>query len=579
MAPRHVHSSYARDAERRDSTFEPETQDDTTDVSSDADPPLDTQPATAESHTESHAEDEAEAEDETEDDHENQQLSHEVSPIDSAFWDPNQITNQDFDASECKLLKSYIPPFNGTSRNANARFFLRAFQQSLTTLADILMRCDPVSNDPLQMTQEDLEKYMRMRILDILMSISWDVIQALMLGNLCRAARVNSTVCSELQRLYNKVNSAEEDNTLPFIYYLAIADDDGRAPSPNSVNDLLVTLRMYVKEDPDAGDVEMIHNIDTWMATGTDRPNDLGQTESGYRRYLGPEGAQSGYDRDRKNARVSSLKKFIDALAKRIDNTTSPSDEPMDAALCYIGFSTNVASRFSHHRTHVLSSWLLNLVHATFGILFGGRYILHEYVVFVLWQMHQAELAEVTFTRLCQAYTDDGGGCVNFPPGRSNKGREKIDGQQAEFDLKAYRDIHSPYQRQKDWELKLVRGRSDAEKRQREEDDKVMESIKTRFDTASLRFGARMARAALDPVRLMSPHHGLSTLDLLRGMITWEENKQAILRAYHQEAPTQREFALYSRLWMERNMVEDVSSTVTDTQSASFPPGFTQTGS
>ncbi|KAI9651481.1 MAG: hypothetical protein M1831_000810 [Alyxoria varia] len=206
MAVRCTRSFLAQNRERRDSTFDPDKQDDTMEFSPDADRPLDTQTATAESHTESHAENEAEAEDETGDDHENQQLSHEVSPIDAVFWDPNQITDQDFDAS--------IPPFNGGPRRVHAY-------------------ADPGH------THVHLMGYY---------SSSY-------------VGESKFTVFSELQRLYNIVNSAGEDNKPPLIRHASIADDDDRAPSPNHVYDLLITLRLYLEEEQDADVVEVFRSV------------------------------------------------------------------------------------------------------------------------------------------------------------------------------------------------------------------------------------------------------------------------------------------------------------------------------
>ncbi|CAG5152916.1 uncharacterized protein ALTATR162_LOCUS2961 [Alternaria atra] len=187
-------------------------------------------------------------------------------------------------------------------------------------------------------------------------------------GNLVRRMQTEPSLQQEyvavLERALNQ----------PSIYIHLLADRDGNAPTPNQY----LKIRDFV--------------IDY-----------LSQAK-GHRKYL--------HTTSRSDKRVETLELFCQGVQKRCDETpASLRDTPF---------------RYppTQHRAHQSSNYVMNLVedictHLHNVGIFEQHFIMHQFIVYLIFREEQARIAEIFISGLLQVWVKDGGGFNAYQAGHS----------------------------------------------------------------------------------------------------------------------------------------------------------------
>lgn len=118
----------------------------------------------------------------------------------------------------------------------------------------------------------------------------------------------------------------------------------------------------------------------------------------------------------------TQISKFIKAARRRClgMGTNLHKDTPLPCSILEFGFGLDIEDRLLAHRNHERSNYIMNLFQACCEYLFPGKFILHQFVVFLCQSPEQASLAEVFFHLLGHGYTTNGAGFSHWPAGLSS---------------------------------------------------------------------------------------------------------------------------------------------------------------
>jgi hypothetical protein len=120
----------------------------------------------------------------------------------------------------------------------------------------------------------------------------------------------------------------------------------------------------------------------------------------GYRAYVSKNKENVAFNDDL----VKAIQRFIEGLRLRISIEKISRSKPnfgagLSTPFHDIGYSLEVEARFKVHRDHSPSSHaILNIFDAVAQQLYGKKYILHQFVLFPIWEYEcMTSLAEKTF--------------------------------------------------------------------------------------------------------------------------------------------------------------------------------------
>ncbi|KFY47043.1 hypothetical protein V494_00218 [Pseudogymnoascus sp. VKM F-4513 (FW-928)] len=130
--------------------------------------------------------------------------------------------------------------------------------------------------------------------------------------------------------------------------------------------------------------------------------------------------------------RASQLGQFVNAMKRRLAHelATVRRDEPMQRAICEVGYSKRPAARIQEHIAYKSTNYLMSF----FRIIFHDRFPTRRYdiegnVVLRCMTHEDAAVGEILLTTLAQAYTTDGGGFCHQAAGEKVSKANDIDHQ------------------------------------------------------------------------------------------------------------------------------------------------------
>jgi hypothetical protein len=156
------------------------------------------------------------------------------------------------------------------------------------------------------------------------------------------------------------------------------------------------------------------------------------KTKQKKKQQRGPKAPQWRYCK----AHVFQTKVFVRALRERLD-TIDPADhdKPLQFPLVEVGYAKESIQRIGAHKSHRNSNYIMNLMDALFT-LFGPKisrgqnqrpkYTIEQEVIALIWKVNQAEVSEISLTKLAEGYIHNAGGFSHFPAGLSNDSAHRV---------------------------------------------------------------------------------------------------------------------------------------------------------
>jgi hypothetical protein len=230
------------------------------------------------------------------------------------------------------------------------------------------------------------------------------VMAAAVQGNLVRRMQTEPSLQQEyvavLERALNQ----------PSIYIHLLADRDGNAPSPNQylkIRDFVVDYLSQGKTSEHAWQIDKISR--PWVTQH--------QSAKSHRKYL--------HTTSRSDKRVETLELFCQGVQKRCGETpASLRDTPFRYPPSECGYSIESHKRLAQHRAHQSSNYVMNLVedictHLHNVGIFEQHFIMHQFIVYLIFREEQARIAEIFISGLLQVWVKDGGGFNAYQAGHS----------------------------------------------------------------------------------------------------------------------------------------------------------------
>ena len=247
------------------------------------------------------------------------------------------------------------------------------------------------------------------QFLDTCEEILWStpnlILQRIIGSDIARAyKRGQSTDDRRLQGLLDR-NWWHAKN--PSIYLQVLVDQvSGNSPTPNELKEIIQELRTY--QDPGSESDDLARSVDGAV-------KNIGSVSLGRyrpRQYLTT--AKMGT-----SARRQILLDFCRALEERLQGVpANKQDQPWGYELAEVGYAKDSRARLDQHRHHESSNWLMNLFESVCFVRYGRqRFRMEQFVIYFIWAPEQASIAEIIFTRLCNAYANEGGGFTYYRPG------------------------------------------------------------------------------------------------------------------------------------------------------------------
>jgi hypothetical protein len=225
--------------------------------------------------------------------------------------------------------------------------------------------------------------------LGVLQAMDTRIIHCLVRGDLSKRYRQDSEVQIVINELWrSQTIPFDKDDDVPVqpaVYIQYLVDKDGVGPTAAEYTILITRMRNYAK----LRDTSYALRIDNFtkvggIATATTIKN-------GFRKYL-----NRASDEAPSSERVGHVLAFCNALEKRVKKDPEIEKHPLRE----VGYSNSAHRRLREHAAHQSSNFLMNLAEVIFGVEFGDKYHLDQYVVARLYAPYQAVLAEILITRL-----------------------------------------------------------------------------------------------------------------------------------------------------------------------------------
>ncbi|KAF2136202.1 uncharacterized protein K452DRAFT_292577 [Aplosporella prunicola CBS 121167] len=151
---------------------------------------------------------------------------------------------------------------------------------------------------------------------------------------------------------------------------------------------------------------------------------------------------------------------FCVALEERLDKLTgAKAHNPLDHPLQYIAWTNDMEARVAQHLAHVSSNYIMALCDSIAQVevaTFDNRYTLVANPVAFLAADYESVPAEIMFTLLADAYTDNGGGFAHTRAGENHTSVESITNR-VWYDTLQWRNKNTPYPANLERELKAYR--------------------------------------------------------------------------------------------------------------------------
>jgi len=131
-----------------------------------------------------------------------------------------------------------------------------------------------------------------------------------------------------------------------------------------------------------------------------------------------------------KKDRTNIVRYFCRLVRERLDACGGSEDDELTPPLCELGYATNL-DRLTQHEKHDSSNYLMNMAEAVCRITKGLEgYRIAQHPISLVWRRPHASSGELLFSRLTQAYDDNGGGFSHHGAGLSHGGANKFEVQQ-----------------------------------------------------------------------------------------------------------------------------------------------------
>ncbi|KAF2472851.1 uncharacterized protein BDR25DRAFT_341655 [Lindgomyces ingoldianus] len=223
------------------------------------------------------------------------------------------------------------------------------------------------------------------------------------------------TVDQELQAEYEEIR--QRADVQPSIYMHLLADEGGVAPSASQY----MIIRDIVTRYIDEAEVQLASLVDNISPPYVA----LRDTSAGYRKYL--------CTARRSPRRVRVLERFCEGIRKRWEETPPQErDLPLNYPPGECGYAINAPRRLLQHRSRISSNYIMNLVEdiCTLGFrdlkLFTHLFRMHQFIIYLIFNPQQVEVAEMFCSGLLQVWVDKGGGFNHYPAGLSNASARRV---------------------------------------------------------------------------------------------------------------------------------------------------------
>ncbi|KAF2648995.1 hypothetical protein K491DRAFT_722096 [Lophiostoma macrostomum CBS 122681] len=213
------------------------------------------------------------------------------------------------------------------------------------------------------------------------------ILEGLVTGTLCRSYHTNRHAKEILDGLTTHVKATTKKKGQPSIYANVFADRWGNALTIGDIHRILDTIEIY--------------------AFRTDVP----PTHPHVQVAIAIDGIQEKLQAGTREKSQPPTTRHL------VIEDTCPDRYP----------TPDITTRFRKHRKHDESSHtIMNLFQAVSIHLFDDRYVLHQFVLFPIWEEDQAALAEKIFTILTKASIKESGGFAYHPAGQSVNSISKV---------------------------------------------------------------------------------------------------------------------------------------------------------
>ncbi|KAF2649909.1 hypothetical protein K491DRAFT_554836, partial [Lophiostoma macrostomum CBS 122681] len=223
---------------------------------------------------------------------------------------------------------------------------------------------------------------------------------------------------THLQAEYEEVQNRA--HIQPSIYIHLLADEHGLAPTANQ----LYLIRQMVLDYLDERAVN--HGFALLIDNVSQPPFHQPANNRTLRKYL------ATHSTPRSAQRIATLLKFCEGIHKRwLDTPPHLRDAPLTYPPGECGYARNSHARLEQHRRHISSNYVMNLVedictHLYTTNRFPQHFRMHQFIIYLIFQPTQAEIAEIFCSGLLQVWVENGGGFNHYPAGRSNRSAREI---------------------------------------------------------------------------------------------------------------------------------------------------------
>ena len=328
------------------------------------------------------------------------EVEDEAAAIDNA-WNGSQFRPKDQQPPSTKLAGLDLSKTDISNYQSR---YAKAAKDGIDPLVQELLEEELNASDTLKGISRDHLAVIGRRIIA---TIETPILDAMLQGNLPALYYSNPEVRASVQKVWALRSSQ------PSCYGQWLVDKAGQSPTPAQLVEVLDYMNKYISPS-NFNTNEISLRIDRVKSKRWPR----NESEAGVRKYLSK--APNGYDFPSKD-RVDQVSKFIDNLTARLDSLPATAHHvPLAAPLAEVGYSKNSEKRLKCHFAHLSSNYIMCLAEAVCEILFPGQFRMFQCVIFPIWSASMAVTAEIMLTRLCDGYTNNGGGFSHYLAGRSN---------------------------------------------------------------------------------------------------------------------------------------------------------------
>ena len=259
--------------------------------------------------------------------------------------------------------------------------------------------------------QTDTEnEWAQLNLATALCTLPKSLLRAVIDGRVHRAYLTNQEIQDFL-----KLNLEEHSNQ-PGLYYQEFSDDAGNPPSCSDATKILDLLEMYCRDNLDAQEQKIVASID-------DRVPLAGAVPLGRRRYL--------IDKSGSNVpvrgRCHKIRGYVRENRPRIAARSSDPKARLAACWTEVGYAATPSRRFTEHRQHRSSNFIMNLVERIITTCLSRKYTLRQFIILPLFRSQDASVGEKLLTIISSAcYWLGGGGFVHYTAGLSNASAAKL---------------------------------------------------------------------------------------------------------------------------------------------------------